>query len=248
MRAALTTCVLVLAAGCGGPPPSGEDAAQAASAVESPQPAAQSTLATQASPAANAVAAAPAFRGRTGELVNPDNTTMVLLYFDLAGLPPPIDQSLDDDMRVRMARATDKPAARDLVRKELEAGLAGVSNIGAIRMSLSANLSEYDATYNEFTVRALSPSSIVEFKALGQKVAVKFGNARTAQVWRVPAAEAQAVVDRVGFASDVSLDALLAIRDVHAAPEGGNITVNVVEYELRENRSGNLLGRVQLAP
>jgi hypothetical protein len=245
MRAALTTCVLVLAAGCGGPPPAGEGAAQAVSAAESPQPAAQSL---QATPAANAVAAAPAFRGRTGELVNPDNTTMVLLYFDLAGLPPPIDQSLDDDMRVRMARATDKPAARDLVRKELEAGLAGVRNIGAIRMSLSANLSEYDATYNEFTVRALSPSSIVEFKALGQKVAVKFGNARTAQVWRVPAAEAQAVVDRVGFASDVSLDALLAIRDVHAAPEGGNITVNVVEYELRENRSGNLLGRVQLAP
>jgi len=248
MRAALTTCVLVLAAGCGGPPPAGEGAAQATPAAASPQPAAQSASTATVAATAAAGPAAPAFRGRTGELVNPDNTTMVLLYFDLAGLPPPIDQSLDDDMRVRMARATDKPAARDLVRKELEAGLAGVRNIGAIRMSLAANLSEYDSTYNEFTVRALSPSSIVEFKALGQKVAVKFGNARTAQVWRVPAAEAQAVVDRVGFASDVSLDALLAIRDVHAAPEGGNITVNVIEYELRENRSGNLLGRVQLAP
>lgn len=244
MRIRIALCALALCAGgCGGEPPAHGSAVSTAQTA----PAQQTTEAQPASVQAKPPAA-PAFRGRTGELVNPDNTTMVLLYFDLAGLPAPIDQSLEDDMRVRMARPTDKPAARELVRKELEAGLAGVGNVGAIRMSLHANLSEYDPTYNEFTVRALAPSSVVEFKALGQKVALKFGNARAAQVWRVPAAEAQAVRDRLGFAGDVGLDALLAIRDVHAAPEGGNITVNVIEYELRDNRSGNLLGRVQLAP
>jgi hypothetical protein len=103
-------------------------------------------------------------------------------------------------------------------------------------------------TYGEFTVRALAPSSFVEYKAFGQKVALKFGNARSAQVWRVPQAEAQGVRDRIGYPSDVSLDALLRIRDVHAAPEGGTITADVIEYELRENRGGSLLGRVQLAP
>ncbi len=246
MRIQIALCALALCAGgCGGPPPPASGAATSTEPSPTPQASGAHPATAQVSPAPSA---APAFRGRTGELVNPDNTTMVLLYFDLAGLPAPIDQSLEDDMRVRMARAPDKPAARELVRKELEAGLSGVGNVGTIRMSLHANLSEYDATYNEFTVRALAPSSIVEFKALGQKVALKFGNARAAQVWRVPAAEAQAVRDRLGFAGDVSLDALLAIRDVHAAPEGGNITVNVIEYELRDNRSGNLLGRVQLAP
>ena len=32
---------------------------------------------------------------------------------------------------------------------------------------------------------------MVEFKEYGQKVELKFGNARTAQVWRVPADQAQ---------------------------------------------------------
>jgi hypothetical protein len=190
--------------------------------------------------------AAPGLQGRDGELINPDSSTVVLLYYDLAGIAPPIQQWLDDDMRVRLAPASDKPATRDLVRRELEAGVAGVHEVGTSRLSLHANLSDYDTTYEEFTVRALAPSSIVEFKAFGQNVGLKFGNARAAQTWRVPAQEAQAVRDRIGFPSDVSVDALLQIRDVHAAPEGGTITANVIEYELRENRGGTLLGRVQL--
>jgi hypothetical protein len=224
----------MLAAGCG----------------ESPMPVAGGT-ASPASPTSAsrpAQSANPAFAGRTAELVNPDDTTMVLLYFDLAGLPAPIEPSLEDDMRVRMALPADKPAQREAVRRQLETGLAGVREVGAIRLSMRADLGEYDPTYGEFTVRALAPSSMVEYRALGQKVALKFGNARTAQVWRVPAQEAQAVRDRLGYSGDVSLDALLAIRDVHAAPEGGTITVNVLEYELRETRGGSLLGRVHLAP
>ena len=201
-----------------------------------------------AAPAAIPPAApAAALPGRTGELLNPDGSTMVLLYYDLAGIPAPIDQWLDDDMRVRIAPASEKPATRTLVRQELESAIKGVGDVGAIRLSMHANLSEYDPTYGEFTVRALAPSSVVEFKAFGQAVALKFGNARVAQTWKVPAAQAQGVRDRIGFSSDVSIDALLQIRDVHAAPEGGTITTNVIEYELRENRGGTLLGRVQLA-
>jgi hypothetical protein len=192
-------------------------------------------------------APAAAMQGRKGELINPDGSTMVLLYYDLAGIPAPIDQWLDDDMRVRLAPANQKPAARNLVRQELGSGIKSVQNVGSIRLSMHANLSEYDTTYGEFTVRALAPSSVVEFKAFGQEVALKFGNARTAQTWKVPAAQAQGVRDRIGFSSDVSIDALLQIRDVHAAPEGGTITTHVIEYELRENRGGTLLGRVQLA-
>jgi hypothetical protein len=171
---------------------------------------------------------------------------MVLLYYDLAGIPAPIQQWLDDDMRVRMAPNSEKPATRDLVRREFEAGVAGVRKVGTLRITMHANLGDYDSTYEEFTVRALAPSSVVEFKAFGQNVSLKFGNARAAQTWRVPAKEAQAVRDRIGFPSDVSVDALLQIRDVHAAPEGGTITAHVIEYELRENRGGTLLGRVQL--
>jgi hypothetical protein len=233
--------LVMLATGC-----SRTDAPTAAS-VTGPAAVGSGNNTAHAPSTDRASAQTPSLRGRTGELINPDGSTMVLLYYDLAGIAPPLDQWLDDDMRVRMAPATEKPAARDLVRRELEAGVKGVHDVGAIRLSMHANLSEYDATYGEFNVRALAPSSVVEFKAFGQKVALKFGNARSAQTWKVPAAQAQGVRDRIGFSSDVSIDALLQIRDVHAAPEGGTITANVIEYELRENRGGTLLGRVQLA-
>lgn len=220
-------------AGCGEPPPPGAESPAAAGGPAAP---------------AHLRAAAAGLGGRSGELLNPDDATLVLLYFDLAGIPPPLEQWLDDDRRVRMAPAARKPAARDLVRREIEAGLAAVRKVGALRLSLQANLSEYDATYDEFTVRALAPSSVLEFKSFGQKVSVTFGNARQAQVWHVPGEQAQAVSDRLGYANDASIDALLQIRDVHAGPDGGTITTHVLEYELRENRGGTLLGRVQLAP
>lgn len=169
-----------------------------------------------------------------------------MLYFDLAGLPVPIEQWVESDSRVQMARPAEKPAQRLAVRSKIEAGLAGVRGVGAIRLSMRANLSEYDPTYGEFTVRALAPSAIVEFEAFGQNVSLRFGNARSAQVWRVPADQAQGVRDRIGY-GEVSVDASLKLRDLHAAPEGGTLTLDVVEYELRESRGGTLLGRVQPA-
>lgn len=235
-RAARAACAglafAALAFGCAKPP---ETATQSGAAV-APADAKQ-----------RAPVAVTGINGRSGELLNPDTSTVVMLYLDLANLPAPLEQWVDDDNRVRMARPADRPAQRAAVRAELEAALAGVHNVGVIRLSMIANLSEYDPTYGEFTVRAFAPSSMVEFKEYGQKVELKFGNARSAQVWRVPADQAQGVLDRIGLHGDVSADALLRIRDVHAAPEGGSITVDVVEYELRENRSGALLGRVQPA-
>jgi hypothetical protein len=225
-------------------------AAMAAScgAPKDSAPAGRPAAGAESSQASRSLAApaAPGLEGRRGELLNPDASTVVMLYFDLAKLPVPHDQWVDGDNRVQMARAADKPAQRAAVKAELEAGLAGVRSAGAIRMSILANLGEYDATYGEFTVRAFAPSSLVEFKAFGQTVSLRFGNARAAQVWRVPQSEAQGVRDRIGYAG-VSADALLQIRDVHAAPGGGTITVNVIEYELREDRGGTLLGRVQPA-
>lgn len=187
--------------------------------------------------------------GRTAELVNPDNNAMVFLYHDLAGIVPPIDRWVEEDNRVKYVPALDKPAARTSVRAELEAGVAAVKGVGVIRLSLnSANLSDYDPTYGEFTVRALSPSSVIPFDALGQKVQIRFGNGKYAQIWRVPAAEAQVIRDRLAMGNNVELDVLLAIKSVVPGPASGTITADVVEYELRETRGGTTLARVQMPP
>jgi hypothetical protein len=197
------------------------------------------------STAAGVAAATPAgrFAARTREIVNPDQPAMVFLYFDLAGLKPPLEEWVEKDGRVQFAAPVDKPARRAAVRAELEAGLAAVREIGRIRLSIgNAQLSDYDPANGEFTVGALSPASELMFSALGQKVVTRFTNGETAQLWRVPAGEAQAVRDRVRN-RNVSLDTVLRIVDVQPGPGGGAIGTRIDEYALRAG-DGSTLARV----
>jgi hypothetical protein len=248
----LVASVIVLVMGCGGGPAPG--AQPQAPAAGSALVNAQSAPSAEAPPAASAVtdsassaASVPRSGGAARELVNPDASTMVFLYYELAQLPLPIDTWVEEDSRVRFAPAPDKAARRVAVRAELAAAAASVRGVGTIRLTMHANLSDYDPAYGEFTVRALSPSSVVNFDALGQKVAVSFTNGRTAQIWRVPQAEAQAIRDKISYASNVEMDALLRIANVLPGPGGGTLATEVVEYELRETQRGVPLARVQLA-
>lgn len=228
-------------AGSGGPGPA-EESLPVAAPTPGAAPPGEAPVA-----AAPATAAPAGLDGRTGELVNPDNNAMVFLYYDLTGMAPPIDRWVEEDSRVKFVPALDKPAARDAVRAELEAGVAAVKGTGVIRLSLnSANLSDYDPTYGEFTVRALAPSSVIPFDALGQKVSIRFGNGKYAQIWRVPPAEAQVIRDKLAMGNNVELDVLMAIKSVVPGPAGGTITADVVEYEMRETRGGTTLARVQM--
>lgn len=180
------------------------------------------------------------------ELVNPDASTVVFLYYQLAHLPLPIDTWVEEDSRVRFAPAPEKAAHREAVRSELNAAAASVRGVGSLRLTMNANLSDYDPSYGEFTIRALSPSSVVNFDALGAKVAVSFTNGRTAQIWRVPQAESQAVRDKISYNGNVEIDVLLRIANVLPGPGGGTIATDVVEYELRETRRGAVLTRVKV--
>ena len=144
------------------------------------------------------------FANRKGELQNPDDSTVVFLYYDLSGMKPPIADWVEQDSRVQYAPGIDKPARRTAVKSELESAAAAVRGMGLLRLSMNANLSEYDPSYSEFTVRALAPSSIVTYSALGQKVSVSFRNGRTAQIWRVPAAEAQRSATRSAASAPTS--------------------------------------------
>jgi hypothetical protein len=239
-------------AACGGSPEAPGDASTVAgpagATASAPGQAAGGPAAAAAPAAAASSAAAGGLPGRTGELVNPDNNTMVFLYYDLTGNPPPIDSWVEEDNRVQFAPAIDKAAMRQTVRAELESGIAAVRGVGMLRLTLgNANVSDYDPTYGEFTIRALAPSSEVNFDALGQKVAIRFTNGRTAQIWKVPAGEAQLIRDKIGH-NNTEIDLLLRIKSVQPGPGGGTIMTEVLEYELRESRSGATLARAQLPP
>jgi hypothetical protein len=240
-----TLLVAILVAACGNSEPPGAAGQPAAGA---PPPGSSGPAPQAATTPAGNTAAGPALGGRTGEVVNPDNNTMVFLYYDLAGITPPIDSWIEQDSRVKFAPAIEKAALRTAIRSELEAGLAAVRGVGFIRLSLnSANLSDYDPTYGEFTVRALAPSSVVEFAGFGQKVSLKFANGRTAQIWKVPPEDAQAIRDRIGGGFiNVELDTYLKVTAVQPGPGGGTITTQILEYEMRETRSGTPIVRVQV--
>src|SRR5690606_17947514 len=177
--------------------------------------------------AAATAPAAPSLDGRTGELVNPDDATMILLYHDLAGITSPVETWVERDFRVMQANGADKAKVREVIRQELAAGAAAVRGAGRIRMSLNGRLSDYDPAYGEFTVRALAPSSVIEFSAFQEKVALKFGNGRTAQIWPVPESEAQAIADRLPPHNNVALDVLLRIIAVQPGIGGGTLVADI---------------------
>ena len=248
MRTPLILALGFLLVGCGGgskPPPAADTAAPATAPAPASAPGAAPAAPSTPAPAASS---GPAIGGRTGELVNPDNNTMVFLYYDLAGIAPPLDSWIEKDVRVTMAQAIDKAATRAAIRSELEAGMASVRGVGFLRLTLaSANLSDYDPTYSEFTIRALSPSSVIDFDAFGQKVSIKFANGRTAQIWKVAPEEAQGIRDRIPLGTNVEIDTHLKITGVQPGPAGGTLTTEVLGYELRETRGGTTLTRAELA-
>ncbi len=241
---ALCALALLAAAGCDSRAPGGGVRSDAAPATAAPSPSPSVAPAkTTSGPVGARPGAGDRYIVRTRELVNPDNSTMVFLYFDLAGVTPPLDEWVETDQRVQVAAPLDKPARRATVRAELEAGLAAVHDVGRLRLSLaSAQLSDYDPANGEFTVRALGPASELGFNALGQKVVTRFANGETAQLWRVPAAQAQAVRDKT-VGRDVGLDAVLKIVDVQPGPGGGVIVTNVESYALHA-ADGSTLARV----
>lgn len=257
MRAhAVAALTLFVVAACGGKdaaaPVGGTDSAGVEAPSAGPADAGGQAANDATAPSPSEEDAGAGLNGRTGELLNPDENTVVFLYYDLAGIPPPIDQWVQKDTRVFLAQPIDKEATRRTIRSEFESGLASVRNAGFIRLALnSANLSDYDPTYGEFTIRALSPSSEVPFNALGQKVAIKFANGRTAQIWKVPAAEAQLIRDKVGMGAgnpNVDLELLLRIKSVMTGPAEGTIVTDIVEYEMRETRGGTTIHRARVAP
>jgi hypothetical protein len=218
---------------------SGSDAAPATPAA----PTAGTPVAPPAAQAAQARSAGGDLVARTGELSNPDNATMVYLYYDLAGITPPIEQWVEQDQRVRYAPGADKAAQRVAVKAAFEGGLAAVRGVGVIHLTANANLSQYDPTYGEFTIGALSPGSVYTFKAMDQTVTLKFNNALAAQTWSVPKEQAQGITDRYGDHM-LNLDTTLKIEQVVPDPAGGTIVARVVSWNLRDSRDGTTVARV----
>lgn len=246
-----SVCLALLAAlllGACGKSPAPGTAGTAAATTPNAAADTTATTATQDEPGAGPTPAhhvTGGVAGRNGELTNPDDQTMVFLYYDLAGITPPIDQWVERDNRVTFARGADKAAQRATAKAAFQAGMASVRGVGVIHLTANANLSQYDPTYGEFTVGALAPGSAYTFRALGQQVEVKFDNGLVAQTWSVPKAQAQAIADKIGT-DPLTVDATLKIDKVLPRPDGGTIVSRIVSWNLRNARDGTTVARMQV--
>lgn len=146
---------------------------------------------------------------------------------------------------MQYARAIDKAIQRKAVKAAFEAGLAAVRGVGVIHLTMNASLSQYDPTYGEFTIGALSPGSAYAFKAQGQTVGLKFDNGLAAQTWRVPKEGAQAAVDKIG-SDHRTVDTTLKIDKVLPGPDGGTIVTHIDSWNLHNTNNGNTLARVKV--
>jgi hypothetical protein len=140
MRSLIIVIAALLAAACGDSqtsdsaamPVAGAASAASAPNAESTPPSAMQAAATPAAAGTAETGPVRGLGGRTGELINPDNSTMVFLYYDLAGLTPPIDNWVEQDNRVQFAQPLDKAERRKAVRAEYESAAAAVRGVGAI--------------------------------------------------------------------------------------------------------------------
>lgn len=237
--------LLVLAAfsmaACGGKDAAktGATAPGAGGATTAGSPASSGAMAAKSPSGAGKVAAATPgdFDKRAGELSNPNDETMVFLYHDLTGIPVPVDRWVEADSKVSYAQPVDRAAAREEVKAGIVAGAASVKGVGLLHLTMNANISDYDPTYGEFTIRAFAPNSSLAWRAFGEEVALKFGNGRQAETWSVPVADAQAIRDHLS-AGPAEVDALLRIKHVLPGSGGGEIVADVVSYELRRTDNG----------
>ncbi|MGH8144731.1 MAG: hypothetical protein ACREPY_00195 [Rhodanobacteraceae bacterium] len=232
---------LMLLAGCGHSSASATQGSAAKPAMGAAQNAADPPHSAQAA-VAPMTAAAGGLAARTGALTNPDSATMVYLYYDLAGIKPPIDQWVENDDRVRDAPGADKAAQRVAVKSAIQAGMAAVRGVGVLHLTTNTGISAYDPTYHEFIVGALAPGMAFTFQAQHQTVSLKFDNGLAAQTWNVPADKAQGITDRFGD-EQLTLDTRLKIDKVLPNPSGGTIVARVVAWSLR-SRDGGTIARV----
>ena len=189
---------------------------------------------------------------RTGELVSPDAEAIASLYYDWAGIEPPIDefaeQYVNDDRSVNDANRVQKLArAQDIYRRRFRSGL----NVGFIKLNLSAKLSEYDATTGEFYVDAFAPGSSVNYRAYDRFFQLKFENDAEAYRWKVPSYMADRIVQQTegehGFRS-LTIPVVAQISGVApSGTSGGVIYARILSYSLQARGTGAVVGRVNLA-
>lgn len=199
-------------------------------------------------PAGATVVPAPA---KVGLLIDPGDDALGWLAADWLRLDLPLEEwaaeRVDKRWQVDEFNA-DEARVRELA--QLRDARSAAAGVGRLRLTLRGALSEYDADYGEYYLKAFSPGSVFTFRPFqgwsanpfARGITLRLRNGGEASIWEIDPATAQKVADTLGYGRNVRMETKLSIVDVTATDRGAEILADVTGYTLY-SRDGERLGR-----
>lgn len=227
--------LVALLAACG----SGQDDADANGFGQSDEsPSAEANTASQPT------SAAPQ-RINVGDrtLSAPTDFQMAVAFYQIVGLEPPFNDWARADPRARQANEFQRAAVATRIQEELLLAARAVTGVGFVELNAGSNFGEYDMAAQGFRLTELDNDRYYSWNYGGNQYRLTMENGNEAQLWRIPQADAQRLVE-----NSISRRANLKLRFriTGALPEsngGGTLQGRVVGYEVFD-QNGNKVGEM----
>lgn len=237
------TAALVMVAGCGKKDDEGGKAVEETSAVGLPG--------MGGTPSAAETAPAPIQSRplRLGQAVlnNPSEAQFAMAYYQIAGLPMPLDRWASEDSRVRAANEFDRPDILGVVKQELTAAAAAVDGTGFIKINTDMSFGEYDHEALGYRLNGIENDRYYHWNFRGAQYRLTMENGDEARLWRLPPDEARSILERVPHRN---VDVVLTFKIVGAVPDGsgGILKGRIVSYDIytRDRNNPVKLGSVSV--
>ena len=166
-----------------------------------------------------------------GVLNNPSDAQFAMAYYQIAGLPMPLDRWATRDSRVGATNEFDRPEVLSVVKQELNAAAAAVDGTGFVKINTDMSFGEYDHDALGYRLNGIESDRYYSWGFGGANYRLTMENGDEARLWRLPPDEARAVLERLPHRN---VSVTLTIKVVDAVPDGsgGILKGRIVSYDI----------------
>jgi len=176
---------------------------------------------------------------------NPDDRTVALIYYSLSGGSPP-ETWAAEEAKSGATNEFDRQTRTTALRQELTSQMAQASQVGRLKISVRSDISQYDVQRGVYYVGLFGGSTSLGFAYHGQNYRLEFTNKDKAQAWRLPADEAQRVLELNDGGRSVVVTVTVELLSAYAKADGGAIRARVLNYAIENPSTNALLGRADV--
>ncbi len=174
-----------------------------------------------------------AAQGDGGTLLDPSAEDVVLLYFALRDLPPPLERWRRGSPEIGRADEFHRAAAIDEFDRRITARVRSLRGVRGLRIGLRGEFSVYDSVSACFYLSGLSEGSTVPYAAFDTNVALRPVDGGEWNMWPLPPTEAERVLLANGGHRDVTLlYALGVVADQSRYPADREIAVTIQAIDI----------------